>query len=145
MLIQTYDHEIQVHPGRDDRAAGNGWSCAELLFILHDLSQPGAATFAVRTNWLPATMERGVIRPSASLTPIDLIFHFAVPTMTATQDKRDICPYIGGVCHSITDRKNGQFLVGVLQAEGSAAVWREIEKLFEQEARIQRPRIRGGS
>lgn len=143
--IAEFDHDIQIHPGKDERAAGNGWSCAELLFILEDTNDlPGAATFAIRTNWLPGAMESGVIRPSASLTPIDLIYHFAVPTMTADQDKHDICPYIGGVCFSVTDRRNPPVLIKLLQTDGSKALWSELERLFEQEARIQRPRLKGG-
>lgn len=138
-----FERTTEIHAGRDQRPAGQGFSCAELLFILNDLAKPGAATLAMRTNWLPANMEHGFIRPSASLAFMDLTFHFPVPTLTAEQDKRDICPYIGGVCHSVTDRRNGPLLVNLLQASGSAAVWQQLEKLFTEEARINRPILKG--
>ncbi len=141
----SYSRDIRIYPGRDERAANNGFTCAELMFVLTDQDAPGAATFALRTNWLPHSMEQGAIRPSASLRPMDLVYHFAVPTMTVAQDKRDICPYLDGPCHSITDRKAMPILLALLQAEGSDGVWPTLQKLFEIEARIQRPRIRGGT
>jgi hypothetical protein len=144
MLLQRYNQEIKIYPGRDDRAAGNGWSCAELLFLLTDTVEPGAATFALRTDWLPPNMTGGMIRPLNTLSIIDLIYHFPVPTMTATQDKRDICPYVGGQCFSVTDRKSGPLLLALLQTDGTAGVWPMLEQLFEIEARIQRPRMKGG-
>jgi hypothetical protein len=142
MLLQRYERDIKIYPGKDDRPTGNGWSCAELLFLLTDTVEPGAATFAIRTDWPPANMVGGV-RPLNTLTPIDLIYHFALPTMTATQDHRDICPYVNGPCYSVTDRKSGPVLLALLQTDGSDGVWPSLEKLFEIEARIQRPRIKG--
>lgn len=139
------NREIQIHPGRDDRPSGQGFKCAELLFILKDLHAPGAATLAIRTNWLPANMEHGVIRPITSLQTIDLIFHFPTPTLTVQQDKRELCPYLNTTCHSINDRKAGPILIAMLQAEGSEAVWQFLEKLYIQEARINRAINTGGS
>jgi hypothetical protein len=130
--------EIQIHPGKDDRATNNGFHCAELLFILRD--NDSAVTFACLTDWLPAGMVSGIVRPSTYIKPLDLTFHFPSRTLTAEQSQRDACPYMEGACHSIVDRKNGDRLVSVLLAEGSAGVWRELSKLFTEEARINRPR-----
>lgn len=130
--------EIQIHPGKDDRATSQGFHCAELLFILRD--KDSAATFACLTDWLPAGMVSGIVRPSTYIRPLDLVFHFPDQTLTAEQDKHNACPYLEGACHSIIDRKNGERLVSVLLGEGSPGVWRELEKLFNEEAQINRPR-----
>lgn len=138
----SFEHTVEVHAGRDDRTDGKGFSCAELLFILSEETADGAMTFAVRTNWLPIGMERGVIRPSVSLMPMDVTYHFPMPTLTAAQDKHDICPYLGGPCHSVTDHKIGHDLIGVLQGGGTAGLWPRLEQLYTQEARINRPQRR---
>lgn len=138
----SFDHTIEIHPGRDERTEGKGFSCAELLFVLSEDDADGAMTFAVRTNWLPINMERGVIRPSVSLMPIDVTYHFPMPTLTSSQDKHDICPYLGGPCHSITDHKIGHDLIGLLQAEGTTGIWPRMERMYTQEARINRPQRR---
>lgn len=129
---------IEIHPGRDKRSVGLGFECAELLFILRD--GDAAATFAIRTNWLPSSMLGGFIRPNPAPKALDLIFHFPDPTLTAAQERRETCLYITKPCHSITDRRHGERLVNVLLDEGSSGLWREFDKLFTEEIRINRPR-----
>lgn len=133
-----FTKEIQIHPGLDERSAGKGFSCAELLFILKDTERAGAVTFAVRTNWLPLNMERGALRPNSSLWAIDLTFHFSAPTLTLDQDKRSGCPYLpaGNDCHAVNETKAAAELVDILQSAGSDGVWRWMEHRYMEESRI---------
>jgi hypothetical protein len=132
--------DIQIFPGQDQRASNNGFSCAELLFHYGDPT--AAVTFAVRTDWLPITMHHTTIRPDRTIRPLDLIYHFNNPTLTARQSHMERCSYIEGECYAVYDKQHLERLVDVLLAEGSEGVWRELEILFRQEARINRPVIR---
>lgn len=129
---------IELYPGKDERDAGKGFHCAELLFILRD--DDSVATFAVRTNWLPADMRPGFIRPDPQPRALDLTFHFPQPTLTATQERRETCLYLAMPCHSIFDRKHGESLLNALLTGGSNSLWMMFEKLFTEEIRINNPR-----
>jgi hypothetical protein len=132
------EQTITIWPGQDDRSSGNGFHCAELLFMLR--SKDSCATFAIRTNWLPTSMTKGFIRPESIPKALDLTFHFPAPTLTAIQDRHNKCMYLSKPCHSIVDHKHSQYLLNVLLDEGSDGVWREFKKLFIEELRINNPR-----
>ena len=138
MRVQRLDRKIEIYPGKN--LGGNGFQGAEVLFILR--SDMAAITFGVLTDWLPKELqESSRIIQSMGIRPraLDLTLHFAVPTLTAEQNKHPNCPYLqaGSICHSMTESlQSREQLRDVLLAKGTAGLWLEMERRYYEAARI---------
>lgn len=132
--MSDFKREVVFIPAFDKAKEGYGVHCVDMVFYLH--GPKGVVQFRVFTGWhLPQVYKRlkdfhgtrGIDRPMAA----DLGYHSPKPRFEGQTLMEEECHLLKGPCYYDGSTLNAEPILETLIAEGSEAVWQQLEIFYD--------------